>query len=668
MISACVVCALPKSVLSQGLDDFLDEETISFAEDYDKSIRHAPRTVITISRDEIVQSGALNVGELIERIPGVHVSRSDTTANADLYVRGINGNWLILHNGIHIDRTIPDLYSLSVADVKRLEVLKGSHFSVYGPSAIVGTLNIVTFSAEKDAREGGIRAGSLDTKEVWVRKSRRFNDKGFSAFFYHSTTDGTKQIIDSDLQSGLDEELGTNASFAPSRAYFDRELTDARFTFELGEKFTIHQYFTHRESGVGTGIVQSIDPNGRESLTRLTTDIRYSKDVKKGAVDFHLTYNNEKASYDDAYFLPPGTLGGLFEDGVIQSLGQTGQEITAEVISRLVFGEHTVEMGVGGRRGFVKNEYDRRNYIVQNGSPLPVPIGEIQNFTGDESLFDREYIKSNWYVLLRDKYRMANDLTIDAGIRFDTDHDYGTVINPRIGIEWAAALDTDITFLYGESRDVPGVIQQTSNGMFAALGNPDLKAAKIRMGEIAAEHRFSDELEFTGNVFYYKRTDDIGTVDDPDSPNGRRFENLHGKEAGYGFEMMFNWNPSRQWDIDAGLGYQDASTEHDANKKAATWTPYLSITRSELRGWTCNLSITGVSDRNRESGDDRAPIKDYAITNLYLESPELAKMTHLTFSVQNVFDVDAREDVDSEITNDVPISPQRFLIGIKAGF
>jgi len=92
-------------------------------------------------------------------------------------------------------------------------------------------------------------------------------------------------------------------------------------------------------------------------------------------MDVHLTYNHEEASFDDANFLPPGALGGLFTDGVLQSYGLTGQELTAELITRLVLGKHNVELGIGSRRGIAKNDYDRCNYVVQNGSPIPVPAG-----------------------------------------------------------------------------------------------------------------------------------------------------------------------------------------------------------------------------------------------------------------------------------------------------
>jgi len=667
-LAALLFCAVPVSVLSSELNQFIGADTLEFSEGYDKRLRYAPRTVVIMERLQIERSGALNVGELLERIVGIHITRSSSDANTDMYVRGINGNWLILHNGVEIERTLPDLYSLPVADIERLEVLKGSHFAIYGPSAIVGTLNIVTFSSSQTKTTVSARGGTLDTKEAWLRKSLTHGDNGFSTFIYHSDTDGTRRTIESDRQTIFDEQLGTSASLAPSRAYFNRQLTDARFTLELGSNLTIHQYYSRRQSGVGTGVVQSIDPSGEENLTRFTTDVRYSHKVSRGAMDLHLTYNYEKASFDNTYFLPPGALGGLFTDGVIQSYGQTGKELTAEVITRLGLGEHNVEFGLGARHGIATNDYDRRNYTVQNSSPIPVPAGSVQDFVDGDALFDREYINTGAHILLRDQYRFTSDLALDAGLRVDYDKNYGTVVNPRLGLAWTAGQYTDVTFLYGESSILPTVIQQSSNGIFTALGDSNLKPAKMRMYEIAVDKRLTPDLAINANIFTYRQSNDIGAVPDPDSPNGTRFSNISSKEVGHGFELLMDWTINANWSVIAGVAFQRNTTVNSDNITAPQWLPYLESTYQSDGDWTTNLAVFGVLQRDRRDDDLRADISDYAITNISVRSPPVFANTLMTLDIQNVFEVDAKEDVAPEIANDVPIWPQRILIGFKSEF
>jgi len=316
----------------------------------------------------------------------------------------------------------------------------------------------------------------------------------------------------------------------------------------------------------------------------------------------------------------------------------------------------------------VTTDYDERNYTVQNGSPFPVPAGPVQNYVDGDALFDREYSNYAAHVLLRDQYRFTNDLALDAGFRLDYDKGYGVVVNPRLGLEWTASQDTDFTLLYGESSIIPSVLQQSSNGIFTALGDRNLKPAKIRMLEVAIDQKFSSYLTLYTNIFTYRQSDDIGTAADADSPNGSRFTNLSGKETGYGFELLLKWQPTYNWRINGGVAFQENRTMNADNEKAPQWQPYLESSYHSPSDWTTNVSIFGVGERDRREGDTRADIKNYVITNSTIRSPRLLGNTRLTLDIQNVFDVNAREDVSEEIENDVPVWPQRILIGVNGTF
>jgi len=415
-------------------------------------------------------------------------------------------------------------------------------------------------------------------------------------------------------------------------------------------------------------VVQSIDPQGKANLTRFATDVRYSNKISRSVMNVHLTYNHEEASFDDAYFLPPGALGGLFTDGVLQSYGLTGQELTAELITRLVLGKHNVELGIGSRRGIANNDYDRCNYVVQNGSPIPVPAGPVQDYIDGDALFVREYNKSDAHILLRDQYTFTHDLALDAGLRIDYNGDYGTVVNPRLGLEWMAGQYADITLLYGESSILPTVIQQSSNGLFTALGDGNLKHAEMRMVELAINQTITPALALDANIFSYRQSDDIGAIPDSDSPNGSRFANLSSNEVGHGLKLLSNWQPSSPWSVSAGVAFQRNTTVYSDNETAPHWQPYLESTYQTLSDWTTNISVFGVSQRDRRDGDLGADIDNYTITNVAIQSPRLFEKTQITLDIQNVFDVDAREDVATEIENDVPVWPQRVLIGINSTF
>ena len=654
--------------IANSLDSFIPEDVLEFTEGYDKRLRFAPTTVVTLTREQIEISGALNLGELLERIVGVHITRDDSGFRADSYVRGIDENWIILHNGIEIERTLPDLYALPVADIERLEVLKGSHFAIYGPAAIVGTINVVTFTPKENKTTISTRGGTLGTNEAWVRKSKTIDENGYSLFFYHSDTDGGQGVVTSDRQTELDAALGDSASLAPSRGYFGRRVTDIRLSFELGERWSLDQYFADRKTGLGVGLAQAIDPTGKENLSRSATNLRYSRQFDNGAFDAQIAYNYEEASYTDTTFLPPGTLGGLFPEGVLQAYGQTGQEITASAITHYSTDDHSIEIGFGLRYGTAENDFDRRNYIVQNGSPLPVPVGSIQNFTDDEALFDKDYDSLASHLLIRDQFLLTSDLKLDAGVRIDKDQRYGTVVNPRIGLNCSIAQFTDLTILYGESSIIPTVIQQTGNGVFTPLGNDDLKTSKMRMFEIALDHRFSPSVQLQFNTFLYRQSAGIEIVPDELSPNGSAFANLQKNDTGSGFELTIDWDPNAQWSLKYGLAFQHKFDSNSDSERAPEWLPYFDATYRSQSRWDGNISVFGVGGRSREPNDERGSISDYTITNLSFRYHAFRGIPTITLDVQNLFDATAKEDVSTSIENDLPVWPQRVLLGIKAAF
>lgn len=121
--------------------------------------REATSSITIIDREEIEQSGASDVYELISgRVPGVFVDRRGifnygigTGSAGTVSIRGLGGTpdtqVLVLIDGQPtktgiFGHSIPDAYPLE--DVERVEVLRGSHSLHYGDQAMGGVVNIIT--------------------------------------------------------------------------------------------------------------------------------------------------------------------------------------------------------------------------------------------------------------------------------------------------------------------------------------------------------------------------------------------------------------------------------------------------------------------------------------------------------------------------------------------
>ena len=63
-----------------------------------------------------------------------------------------------------------------------------------------------------------------------------------------------------------------------------------------------------------------------------------------------------------------------------------------------------------------------------------------------------------------------------------------------------------------------------------------------------------------------------------------------------------------------------------------------------------------MAERDRREGDEREPIDDYVITNATLTtSDSFIGGLDFSLSVENLFDVDAREDVSTNVPFDLPV-------------
>jgi vitamin B12 transporter len=114
----------------------------------------APVTVIT--REDIEKYQAKDIADLLKRTPGVSVaSTGGIGANASIFLRGSNsGHVLVLIDGVKVGSPtlgITAFQYLDLAQVERIEIVRGSRSSLYGSEAIGGVIQIFTRKGQSKA-------------------------------------------------------------------------------------------------------------------------------------------------------------------------------------------------------------------------------------------------------------------------------------------------------------------------------------------------------------------------------------------------------------------------------------------------------------------------------------------------------------------------------------
>ena len=139
---------------------------------HEESALTVPASIQVIDRKEIEASGASHIVEVLRGRGGIQVSDlyGDGT-RATVGMRGFgesaNANTLILIDGRRLnnnDIAPPDLNSISLRDVDRIEIVQGSAGALYGDQAVGGIINIITRKPGKFHAELSARAGSYTNR------------------------------------------------------------------------------------------------------------------------------------------------------------------------------------------------------------------------------------------------------------------------------------------------------------------------------------------------------------------------------------------------------------------------------------------------------------------------------------------------------------------------
>ena len=110
-----------------------------------------PAGVSVIDRQTIEQRGYTTLTEALSAVPGIRVSQSGGPGgNASVFVRGTNSNAvLVLRDGMPLNDASNSSGAFNfgvdtLADVERIEVIRGPMAALYGSGAIGGVINLIS--------------------------------------------------------------------------------------------------------------------------------------------------------------------------------------------------------------------------------------------------------------------------------------------------------------------------------------------------------------------------------------------------------------------------------------------------------------------------------------------------------------------------------------------
>jgi outer membrane receptor protein involved in Fe transport len=655
---------------------FGDETFISIATGYRQPASLAPAVASVITDKNIKEMGAKDIDEVLETVPGLHVSIAPRGYLSLYTIRGIysenNPQVLFLINGIPITNLFVgnrgELWGgMPVNDISRIEVMRGPGSALYGADAFAGTINIITKTAQEiQGTEAGARAGSFNTHEGWFLYGGNWHGFDSALSLEVLDTDGSRQTVESDSQTYYDKLFGTKSSFAPGPVSLGRKTADARLDLARGDWRLRVGYQGRRDLGTGAGVALAKDPTGSGRSDRFNADLTYDRSVgQKWNFSTIASYLDTTAE-PDLVLYPPGAFGGAFPDGVI------ARPYVYERHARLGlaavyygFDKHALRLGAGVDYGDLYKVKEVKNY-----APDGTPLGAVIDVTNDPNLvFMRPHDRTVYYTFAQDEWDIFRDWRLTAGIRYDHYSDFGDTTNPRVALVWQTSYALTTKLLYGRAFRAPAFNELYNINNPIALGNPNLKPETIDTYELAFNYQWSNELQTDLNLFDHKMSDVIRFA--PPTFTAENIGNIRGKglefEARYnlGMRIQLLGNYSIQHSHDSDTGAEVANAPRRKAYGRAIW--------KVMPDWTLSAQANWVADRARDVNDTRSPIRDYVTADFVLRYAPMP--WEIAASVRNAFNANAREpsprlfpDGTAMIPNDLPLPNRNYFIEARYYF
>lgn len=424
-------------------------DMLCIASKKEESAWDAPAIASVISRSDIREKGFLTLSEALSESPGFYMAAKEWGSMS--YQRGIAGSTLFLYDTVALGSEISKSFSsldenLSLAPVKRIEIINGPGSVLWGPDAFAGIVNIVPLTGRDfHGVESGLSTG--------------FNDQSYGA--YLNAGGGVGEI---------DGFLSVTASRWDN--YDDRAANIIRF---WGDGDTPVSPLERRGSEKPKG-GEYIDVTGNVSLgTSSLVSMRisdYSKsysrsdqglsdiwnerrDVYSGQVRFE---SNIKYGYDTVFRFGSGYSWINPEIRVID-LSIPQKEATFQ-------SELAVDRSVLDKKGLLTAGV---SYRYKNIKDAPVWDGYFPEYFNEVNLpflpgvttVDTD--SKMWSFFGQYRHTFGN-FSVWTGLRRDIHDIYGNPPSLNTGLSWAPDSDWMFKLIYGTANRTPSARQLTEDG------------------------------------------------------------------------------------------------------------------------------------------------------------------------------------------------------------
>jgi outer membrane receptor protein involved in Fe transport len=622
-------------------------------------VSHVPSVVTVITSEDIKNTGATNLTDILKSVPGIHINANAFGFRPLIHMRGTNSfQTLLMVNGTPMRDLVWAFgifwKGLPVSIIDRVEIIRGPGSAIYGADASAGVINVITKTAGTiKTTEVGVRTASFNTQTAWMQSGGNWDgvDIGITADF--SKTDGHDPFIIADGQSVRNPDFST----APDNAHYGWQNADIRFSLHKNNWHLLSNYMRHNNLETGMTGAGNLDPVTNASDERYDIDLLYNNKTltKNWGVDAKIHYQDLNYSSNNGFQEAPANSN--YPNGVINHMSSSERQFSFELIGLYsAIDKHRIRVGVGYYwKDLYRVEQQINSGIGHDGIPLAAgsPVIDISDTA---YAFAPEKNRKNQFLFVQDEWTLSDHWDLTMGARYDNYSDFGDAFNPRLALIWQTTEILTSKLLYGQSFRAPS-FQELYVDTSRAKSNPDLDPDQSETIELSFSFAATNNLQLDLTFFNLTMRNFISR-ELGDGESLPQYQNA-GTHKIPGVEIEVDWQAQKNLLFSANYSYR----KPDSNKFRVNTEPkqqaYFRSDWGFFPGWNWNVQANWIADRIRSSNDVRMAVDDYAITDTTIRYTGL-KNWEFTASIRNLFDEDAREATGASIPNDFPL-PERNI-------
>lgn len=388
------------------------------------------KVMTVISRQEIEKSAGKDLAQLLNEQTGFSINGANSNPGKDksLFLLGASANYtLILLDGIPLNNPAStgayDLRLLSLTQVERIEILKGSQSTLYGPNAIAGVINIITRKAVSNKTEGDavLSYGSYNTFKGTTDINKKGKVLEYNLGYQYLSTDGIAEAKDTTGKGNFPKNGSIHQTFAANLGInVSSKLKISPFYRYATYKGTYSNNAFEGGSNAYNSVLNNTGLNLKYRYNKGSINANYGYDFTNGNYSFSSTtgkFHHAETYISHNFDKTVQLVGGVNFQSFSVGVPDSNNTILSAYTSLLVSPVKGLHIDLGGRYNHHNRYGDNNTYSINPSYLISQSLKVFVNLSsGFRAPSLNEMLSNPPYIIGNSNLKPEKSTNIEAGV------------------------------------------------------------------------------------------------------------------------------------------------------------------------------------------------------------------------------------------------------------